>query len=44
MELARLILWRDITSWSDLDDDQVYRLLDCFEGYIAIAHTLLYRD
>lgn len=43
IELAKLILWRDITSYANLDDEQVSRLLDCFEGYIAIAHTIMNR-
>jgi len=36
IELARAILWRDITSWNQLDDDQVRRMLDCLEGYEKI--------
>jgi hypothetical protein len=32
LELASVILWRDILSWRDLDDDQVLRLLDALEG------------
>jgi hypothetical protein len=40
IELSRAILWRDITSWSNLDDAQVSRLLDAFEGYEKISWLL----
>ena len=32
LELASTILWRDVLSWRDLDDDQVLRMLDALEG------------
>lgn len=40
IELARAVLWRDIDSWADLSDEQVDRLLDCFEGYEKITWLL----
>lgn len=36
MELACIILRRDITSYAQLDDAQVDRLLDAAEGYEKI--------
>jgi hypothetical protein len=35
--LAEMILRRDITSWSQLDDAQVRRMLDALEGYQLIT-------
>ena len=32
LELSCFLLRRDITSWSQLNDHQVCRLLDAFEG------------
>lgn len=32
LELASTILWRDVLSWRDLDDQQVGRMLDALEG------------
>lgn len=40
IELGRAILWRDITSWSQLDDAQVLRLLDALEGHSKIEWLL----
>jgi hypothetical protein len=40
LELASTILWRDITSWAQLDDDQVVRLLDALEGAEKVIHIL----
>ena len=40
MELTRYLLRRDITSWRELSDEQVLRLLDAFEGHHLIQ-TLL---
>lgn len=40
IEISRVILWRDVTSWSNLDDAQVNRLLDVLEGWIVVQHTL----
>jgi hypothetical protein len=42
IEFARALLWRDITSWSQLNDDQVYRLLDALEGARLVIE--LYRQ
>lgn len=33
MQLASYLLRRDVTTWSTLDDGQVSRLLDVFEGF-----------
>ena len=39
IEFAECLLWRDVRSWSELDDGEVQRLLDAFEGYAMIqAH------
>ena len=35
------MLWRDVLSWNDLDDDQVLRMLDALEG--AYKVLALYR-
>jgi multidrug transporter EmrE-like cation transporter len=36
---AEVLLWRDVPSWSGLDDSEIQRLLDAFEGYALIqAH------
>lgn len=43
IEIARVILWRDITSWGNLDDAQVDRLLDVLEGYAVVNWTLTNR-
>ena len=40
IEVSRVILWRDITSWSNLDEGEVNRLLDAFEGYEKIKWLL----
>ena len=37
MALAETILRRDITSWKQLDDDQIVRMLDALEGYELIV-------
>ena len=36
IELAQYLLRRDITSWKQLDEEQVLRLLDAIEGYSLI--------
>lgn len=38
IEFARALLWRDITSWSNLEPEQVDRLLDAMEGWVFIEH------
>ncbi len=43
IELARVILWREINSWKDLDDAQVDRLLDVLEGAILVPYLLSLR-
>jgi hypothetical protein len=37
IQMARFLLRRDITSWNQLDEDQVGRMLDALEG----AHLVL---
>lgn len=37
IEFAQYLLRRDITSWKQLDEDQVYRLLDAFEGHHLLS-------
>lgn len=43
MELAKAILWRDITSWKQLDDEQVARMLDALEGFEKVRWLLANR-
>lgn len=38
LELACYLLRRDITSWKNLDEAQVLRLLDALEGYELITN------
>ena len=38
LDLAEIILRRDVTSWKDLDDDQLTRVLDSLEGFALISH------
>ena len=40
IELAEVLLWKDVPSWSKLDDTDIGRLLDAFEGY-ALVNALL---
>ena len=40
MELARYALRRDISSWKDLTDEQVNRMLDQLEGFELISYLL----
>lgn len=42
-ELATIILRRDITSWGQLNEAQLERLLDALEGYEKISHLLSLR-
>lgn len=44
MELACAILWRDITSWKQLEDAQVIRMLDAMEGFEKIVWLLANRS
>ena len=40
LDLAEMILRRDVTSWKDLDEDQLTRMLDALEGFSLISHLL----
>lgn len=40
ISLAEIILRRDVTSWTELDEAQITRLLDAFEGHALIQHLL----
>jgi hypothetical protein len=44
IELARVILRRDIVTFDALDEDQVLRMLDALEGYEKISWLLATRD
>lgn len=44
IELAEYILRRDITSYRQLDDSQVIRLLDALEGFELVVHLLSARQ
>jgi hypothetical protein len=43
LELASTLLWRDITTWKDLDEAQTRRILDALEGYEKISALLQLR-
>jgi len=43
IELAQFLLRRDITSWSQLDAEQVDRMLDCAEGFLLVTFLLTQR-
>ena len=43
IEFAKVLLWRDITSWGNLNEQQVDRMLDALEGYVFVTHTLMLR-
>ena len=43
MELARVLLWRDVTSWKTLDEGQVNRMLDALEGWEKVDWLLRHR-
>lgn len=43
IDLAEMMLRRDVTSWKDLNGEQVNRLLDAFEGAALIMHLLATR-
>ncbi len=40
IELTQVMLRRDITSWKQLDDVQVLRMLDVLEGYEKVRWLL----
>ncbi len=44
LEVASYQLRRDITSWSQLDHNQVLRLLDSLEGYQLVSEILRQRS
>lgn len=44
IELTQYLLRRDITSWEQLTDDQVVRLLDALEGYQLVRDLLAMRS
>lgn len=43
ISLAEMVLRRDVSSWKDLDGDQLLRMLDCLEGYGLIVALLAQR-
>lgn len=43
IEFAQFALRRDITSWKQLTDDQVLRLLDHFEGHHLLNELIAQR-
>lgn len=43
MDLAEMLLRRDITSWKQLDDVQQCRILDALEGWMLIDVLLSLR-
>lgn len=44
LELSCYLLRRDIISWEQLDDGQVLRLLDAFEGFRLVSALMLLRS
>lgn len=40
LSLASTLLWRDVTSWKDLTEDDLVRLLDCLEGFCLVSHLM----
>ena len=43
LELAQMILRRDITTWKTLEPAQIDRMLDAFEGATLLFHLLQQR-
>lgn len=43
MALAEYVLRRDITSWKQLSDSQMSRLLDSMEGFTYVHSLILQR-
>lgn len=41
MELAEYLLRRDIASWTDLEEHQLDRILDAFDGHHYINQLIL---
>lgn len=44
LAFAEVLLWKDVSSWSELDDIEVGRLLDAFEGYALVKVFLEQRQ
>lgn len=44
LALSEYLLRRDITSWTQLSESQVDRLLDAFEGFHLIGQLILDRN
>lgn len=44
LELAEILLRRDVRSWKDLDENQLVRLLDALEGFALINHIRISRN
>lgn len=44
LQLSEVLLWRDVSSWSELNDDEIGRLLDAFEGYALLTHLSAQRS
>jgi hypothetical protein len=42
-DLTAVFLSTDTTSWKDLTDEQMTRLLDAFEGFLLIQQTIILR-
>lgn len=40
IDLGEYVLRTDVSSWKDLDDEQVKRLLDALEGYLLVSYLL----
>lgn len=40
IDLAEMLLWRDVSSWNDLGQDELVRLLDSLEGFALVSHLL----
>jgi hypothetical protein len=44
LELAEILLRRDVASWKDLDENQLVRLLDALEGFALVNHLRTTRN
>lgn len=40
LDLAEMILRRDVASWKDLGEPELVRVLDALEGYGLVTHLL----
>lgn len=38
LQLAEVLLWRDVASWKTLSEPELCRVLDALEGYALITH------